>query len=430
MKKNLNNSSTRLILSIRWGVNRGFFLALTLVWGLVSQGLAQEGSQGNTTIFANRQMTFFGNHNFVTGGSGAQPGVILTERTTASISYLNFSGNGLTATGGDDANYVDGYVRKYGTGQFIFPVGDNGNYGPFAANADGTSGAYFRGNASTAVTTNLFTGNNYAALPAGGPFPTTSKAADIATVSIVEYWDIDGTAASKISLTWDATSGITTLTGSDLAKLSIVGWNPSTSLWEKIASAVDGTSVLGGASSLAAGSISTTSDIVPNSYTAYTLASEAEVPDLTPTIDIDDLSFSNGQIRDFTVNIFEILGQATSGTVSFRVSRLTGWDITVPGITLSASDQSGVVGTSNVGGSTTHENEKWLFKQNSGFIIMTLKSGNLISANGAATLGFVATRKSGTPNGTLQNITVTIVNGSGSEVNFTNNMVITSISAN
>lgn len=34
---------------------------------------AQEGSQGNTTIFGGAQMSFFGNHNFVTGGGAPSP---------------------------------------------------------------------------------------------------------------------------------------------------------------------------------------------------------------------------------------------------------------------------------------------------------------------------------------------------------------------
>ena len=131
---------------------------------------AQEGSQGNTTIFGGAQMTFFSSHNFVTGGGGAQPGVILTERAAGNFGVLNFAGDNLTSNGASDAGYVDGYVRKYGAGQFVFPVGDNGNLGPFAASADGTMGAYFHTNATTAVTSNLFTGTDYPVLPSGGPF--------------------------------------------------------------------------------------------------------------------------------------------------------------------------------------------------------------------------------------------------------------------
>ncbi|GGH21971.1 hypothetical protein GCM10007423_03480 [Dyadobacter endophyticus] len=232
---------------------------------------AQEGSQGNTTIFGGAQMTFFSNHNFITGGGGAQPGVILTERAAGNFGVLNFAGDNLTSTGASDAGYVDGYVRKYGAGAFVFPVGDNGFVGQFAASADGVMGAYFHADANTAVTSNLFTGSDYAALPSGGPFATSSMGTNVDIVSTVEYWDIDGANATPLTLTWDTGSAIASLTGSNLAKLTIVGWNGTQ--WVAIPSKVDVTSVLGGSSDLSAGSITTSSPLAPDTYTAYTFAS-------------------------------------------------------------------------------------------------------------------------------------------------------------
>ncbi|SEJ37820.1 Por secretion system C-terminal sorting domain-containing protein [Dyadobacter sp. SG02] len=244
-------------------------LGTLLLPGVVAQ--AQEGSQGNTTIFGGAQMTFFSNHNFVTGGGGAQPGVILTERAAGNFGVLNFAGDNLTSTGASDAGYVDGYVRKYGAGQFIFPVGDNGSLGQFAASADGVMGAYFHADANTAVTSNLFTGSDYAALPSGGPFATSSMGLNVEVVSTVEYWDIDGANATPLTLTWDAGSAISTLTGGQLGKLTIVGWNGTQ--WEAIPSKTDVTSVLGGTSDLSAGSITTVNPLAPDTYTAYTFAS-------------------------------------------------------------------------------------------------------------------------------------------------------------
>lgn len=297
-------------------------LALLAAVGTTSH--AQEGSQGNTTIFGGAQMTFFGNHTFLAPAGGTQPGVILTERATATISYLNYFGNNLTATGVTDASYVDGYVRKYGTGQFIFPVGDNGNAGQFAASVDGTSGAYFFTDPNTAVTSNLFPGPAYPALPVGGPFVTTSMGAGVSSVSKVEYWDIDGATATPVTLTWDATSAIATLTSSVLTHLSIVGWNGTQ--WVKIPSTVDVTSVLGGTSALAAGSITTKTDIVPDTYTAYTFANVTT--DLTPTITLLSNNFAaNGAAKNFLVNIFENLGVPTGENIQFAVTVPTGYSI-------------------------------------------------------------------------------------------------------
>lgn len=248
---------------------------LLLFLALVHIAEAQEGSQGNTTIFGGAQMTFFADHNFATGGGGTQPGVILTERAAGNFGVLNFSGDNLVSTNASNAGYVDGYVRKYGTGQFIFPVGDNGNLGQFAASGNGTMGAYFHADPNTATTSNLFAGGNYMALPTGGPFGTSSMGLNVDVVSMIEYWDIDGDGTTPLTLTWDAGSSIGTLTGSQLSKLTIVGWNGTQ--WVAIDSKIDATSVLGGTSDLTAGSITTTAAIVPNTYTAYTFAA-LEIP--------------------------------------------------------------------------------------------------------------------------------------------------------
>jgi len=235
--------------------------------GTIAQ--AQQGSSGNTTIFNGAEMTFFGQHDFVSGGGGTQPGVINTIRT-APFGILNFAASAASATGMDDANYVDGYVRKYGTSPFIFPVGDNAHYGPFAAQGDGTMGAYYFADPTSAVTSMLPSGD-YPVLPAGGPFPSATFEEALERVSTIEYWDIDGTNATPLTLTWDASSAINTLTTNQLSKLTITGWNGTE--WVAIPSKIDATSILGGTSDLTAGSITTTASLAPNTFTAYTFAS-------------------------------------------------------------------------------------------------------------------------------------------------------------
>ena len=246
-------------------VHRGAFLALIALSGTAH---AQQGSSGNTYIFGGAQMTFFGAHDFVNGGSGALPGIIGTVRSDPN-GVLNFAA-ATSHTGASDAAHVDGYVRKYGTSQFVFPVGDNGFYGPFAAAADATNGAYYHSDPTSAITDDLG-GGNYPVLPAGGPFPSATFDGALQAVSTIEYWDINGTNVTAITLTWDAGSNISGLTGAQLDKLTIAGWNGSQ--WVPITSKVDVTSVIGGASSLTAGSITTLSPFAPNTYTAYTLAS-------------------------------------------------------------------------------------------------------------------------------------------------------------
>jgi hypothetical protein len=233
---------------------------------------AQQGSFGNTFIHSGGEMTLFGLHNFQNGSTGVLPGIVGTERTIP-VGFVSF-GTGSSWIGSNATNHVDGYVRSYLTGSLIFPVGDNGVYQPVMLSASSSTSpadvAYFNVSASNAITTSL-KGGNEPVLPMGGVFSTTSKDANVASVDNVEYWDINGANPAKITLTWDANSAVGTLTSSILANLSILGWDGTK--WVKIPSTVDVTSILGGASSLTAGSITTDATIVPNTYNVYTLGS-------------------------------------------------------------------------------------------------------------------------------------------------------------
>lgn len=195
----------------------------------------------------------------------AQVGGVILGKRTSPRGIVSFSENAMLNAAGDN-KFVDGYVKKYGNNTFIFPVGDNGMYRPFAAAADQTIGTYFQETP------------NAATVPSGGPFLVGAKQSDVSTVSAVEFWDIDGTNSTKITLTWNATSNVSGLTNSTLKSLTILGWNTANSKWEKIASTVDPTSILGTASSISTGSITTNLAVVPNTYNIYTLGALSSGP--------------------------------------------------------------------------------------------------------------------------------------------------------
>jgi hypothetical protein len=189
---------------------------------------------------------------------GQQNGIVKTDRATP-VGLVSFAESS-KLTGIGNSKHVDGYVKKYGSTLFTFPVGHNGVYRPFGAEADGTAGAYFQGDPGTAT------------LPLGAPFSTTNKGQEVMAVSRKELWDIKGAKPTKITLTWNATSDVAALTGSSLPSLSIVGWNATTSRWEKVPSTVDEISLLGTTSSLTSGSITSVQTVIPDTYKAYTLA--------------------------------------------------------------------------------------------------------------------------------------------------------------
>jgi hypothetical protein len=384
--------------------NWGQMLLLVIIMSLVlpvSPSRAQESNQGNTTIFGGAELTIFGNQDCIAPEGGSQPGVILTERTTATISYLNFFGDGLINTGASNSRYVDGYVRKYGAGQFIFPVGDNGHLGQFAASADGTNGAYFYANPNTSITSNVFSGSNYPALPAGAPFATSSKDATIRSVSNIEYWDINGEAETPLTLTWSHESNITTLTSSTLSALAIVGWDGTK--WVKIPASVDVTSVLGGASTLNAGSITTRSSIVPNAYIAYTLAEIS--PDLTPNITLPNSNFARiGASKNFTAGLFEVLGAVAGEGIQFSITVPTGY-------TIAFNSSQTTITPSGVAIPTTINNNDWTVVSTTlGGRRLTLqaKPGIKIQAFGNSILGFAMQRSFAQTGGS--SITVNIIN--------------------
>jgi hypothetical protein len=264
---------------------------------------AQSGSFGSTYAHTGMEMAIFGQHNFVTGSGTINAGIVGSERQSAIgvYSFVNPSGSWISAS---YTAFIDGYVRTYNTGAFTFPIGDNNKYRPAAVSASSssapTTAAYFGVDPGLATTSDL-KGGTYGILPGGGPaFSTTSKDAIVGTVDNVEYWDIDGTTPARITLTWDANTPITSLVGTDLTKLTIVGWDGTK--WVVIPSTVDAGSLLqttsastftGPAGTVSAGSITTNATVVPDSFTVYTLAGICTVTQVIA--DVTSLTICSGE---------------------------------------------------------------------------------------------------------------------------------------
>jgi hypothetical protein len=110
---------------------------------------------------------------------------------TTSVNLLNFADNA-TVTGGVDASYVDGPVRKTGNDPFTFPVGDNGFYRPVSISAP-TGVAHF-------FTAQYFNANHNLGSPAVWD-------PSFYTVSGCEYWTVDRnpgpTSNVFVTLSWN-----------------------------------------------------------------------------------------------------------------------------------------------------------------------------------------------------------------------------------
>jgi hypothetical protein len=142
-------------------------------------------------------------------------------------------------------------------------------------------------------------------------------------------------------------------------------------------------------------------------------------PDLTPTIDIDNLTFPVAEVpRDFVLNVYEINGGVAGNPISIKFNKLSAFTITYPTTS----------GLSNVYGGIANGNSNWTITENATTITATANSGVTIPANGSAILGFTIARKPGINNGTTQNLTATVTAFSGGETNVTNNKTIVSVS--
>jgi len=150
--------------------------------------------------------------------------------------------------------------------------------------------------------------------------------------------------------------------------------------------------------------------------------------DLFTAVDIDGGLFTASQSQDFLADVIENNGGTSSGAITITIPKLSGWAITVPGITLTGSFQSGVNGTSNVFGGIPNSNGSWNFRDDGSNIVAVSKPGVIIERNGINQIGFTATRNGGTSAGTNQNLNVAV--SGGGDVTPANNQFTLIFSAN
>ena len=120
---------------------------------------------------------------------------IVTQNATLNIL------NGATVTGASNSSYVSGYIIKYGTNAFTFPVGAAGNYRPASISAPSN-------------TTDFFTCAYFNSNPFVSPYNTTTWDLGINHLSGLEYWILNrssGGSNVNVTLSWNANSQVNTL---------------------------------------------------------------------------------------------------------------------------------------------------------------------------------------------------------------------------
>ncbi|WP_116770000.1 gliding motility-associated C-terminal domain-containing protein [Maribacter litoralis] len=183
-------------------------------------------------------------------------GDIITNRSQPSIFY-NFVDNSFY-NGENDFSKIEGYAAITNQQEFGFPIGDNEYLRPLilvseSVNLFAKSAYFFENPNSPASFANTFN--------------TTSTAIDVETVSNIEFWRLEGTISSTVSLSWNLRSQLSTLTD-DVSLIIPVGWSKASQRWVNLSrSAPVGT--------LSEGFITTTA-FIPDDYEVITFGASKE----------------------------------------------------------------------------------------------------------------------------------------------------------
>jgi len=165
----------------------------------------------------------------VTGDFRFLEGKVITPRDQIDISldYINYGGH----LGEDNPTHVDGYTSVIWQNEFIFPIGDEDKFRPMILpNQSSTAffeGAYFRDDPEAIITENSLIGNS---------FERTEKIYFVENISEWEFWDLNGSLSTQVTLTWDNDSNINQIT-QDLDRLIVVGWSFENERWESLGNA-------------------------------------------------------------------------------------------------------------------------------------------------------------------------------------------------
>lgn len=195
-------------------------------------------------------------------------------------------GSGSSVLNASDNAFVDGFIESHFNGNFNFPVGEGNAYAPFEANSASEISITSRYNFSQA--------------------PNHSELSeDVESVSANEFWNLQSEKAASLKLSWKPSSHISTLTGNDLSKLRIVGWNLETEKWEIISHAGTPTGDLN------AGTISSQNEIDFVKYSFITFGTEGE------DLGVTDLDISSVNLLVKNGNLLAISTQKPISQIVF-----------------------------------------------------------------------------------------------------------------
>ncbi len=179
--------------------------------------------------------------------------------------YFNFFQDAFF-TGEADNSKVDGFAALTNKQTFSFPVGDAQQLRPLILNSESVNAfakcAYF-----------FEDPNNPSAFPE--IFDTTRKIRDIGNISTLEFWRLEGSVLSTVTLSWNTRSNLPAI-ADDVLNVTVVGWNKSARRWLEL-----GNTAIGGDLDLG---FVTSEPFTPDEYDIITFGTVA-VPTEILTLD-------------------------------------------------------------------------------------------------------------------------------------------------
>lgn len=195
----------------------------------------------------------------VTNNSNFIIGDFNSPRNQSDI-YFNFIGSAFSV-GEADPSKVNGYTAITDKQSFTFPVGDAQQLRPLILNSEGTNTfakcAYFREDPNSPST---FPG-----------FNTELRPRTIAAISTQEFWRLEGTISSTVTLNWNTNSGLSAL-AEEVNSITIVGWSKMVNRWQSLGNAAIGGDLDNG--------FATTTPFNPDEYEVLTFGTLAEPSDI------------------------------------------------------------------------------------------------------------------------------------------------------
>jgi hypothetical protein len=194
-------------------------------------------------------------------------GIIHTNRLSSTNEVIFLAGASHLAS--SNQRHINGRVTKAGGEPFVFPLGDSDHLSPLKTRGQNPFDAF----TATYYSKNL----NLFEWLAPGSFPVENTDYNVMRVQPKEFWTLEGTQSTPVTLYWTTYSDIPALTNQP-RDLIVVGWDGEK--WVNL-----GQTEL--VQAFGTGTI-TSSNVIPNEYPAYTMGILDTDGDEFPNSEDDD----------------------------------------------------------------------------------------------------------------------------------------------